>query len=204
MIIGINGTLLRKRNTDRFCELAVYTPAGITYLVVAPVSYEIDENSEIKLFTTLVVREDSQTLYGFLTLEEKDLFDKLITVSGVGPKTAISILSYYGFSQTVSLIVDGNEKSLSKVSGLGTKSAKKIIIELQARLEGIALNGSLNNGFSSSQKMKSQQLEELEDALHSLGFTGMELKRHLENARLLIKADPLITVEKLVTDVLKK
>jgi Holliday junction DNA helicase RuvA len=203
MIAGIKGELINKRNFDRYSELEVYTLSGISYAVLAPLSESIVDSGEVTLFTAHVIREDSQTLYGFFSRVEKELFERLITVSGVGPKTAISILSYYGYDETISLISDGDEKSLSKVSGLGIKSAKKIIIELQTKIDELGTLETTKQPKETT-NIRKQNIKELEEALSSLGFTGIELKKMAENAKEILKESPQITIENLITEVLKK
>lgn len=105
------------------------------------------ENEPVKIFTYLVVREDEMSLYGFSTLEEKDLFLKLITVSGVGPKMAISILSDISISGLMSAIVSEDVKTLCKIKGLGKKTAERMILELKDKinpLTAIAMGGDLS------------------------------------------------------------
>ncbi len=114
------------------------------------------ENEPVKIFTYLVVREDEMSLYGFSTLEEKDLFLKLITVSGVGPKMAISILSDISISGLMSAIVGEDVKTLCKIKGLGKKTAERMILELKDKinpLTAIAMGGDLSysgNAFDDS------------------------------------------------------
>lgn len=210
MIAGINGFVRYFENKDRFTVIEINTAGGITYLVLTPTMSVVNIGDEIDLYTSYVVREESQTLYGFMTRDEKDLFDNLVTVSSIGPKTAISILSNYGYDETINLIVNADEKSLSKVSGLGGKGAKKIIIELQTKLEKVRFttnsysnlntSGTMTNTHSNS---KVQLLSELEEALVSLGFVGREQKKAIDLAKEKILENPDITIEKLVTEVLK-
>lgn len=210
MIAGIKGKVRYFENKERFILIEIYTVGGITYSVLTPTMSVVNVDDEIDLFTSYVVREESQTLYGFMKREEKDLFENLVTVSSIGPKTAISILSYYGYDETINLIANADEKALSKVSGLGGKGAKKIIIELQTKLEKVQLTTSSSqsstkngqNNFKIGSKV--QLLAELEEALYSLGFVGREQKKALEIAKEIIQNSPDITIEMLVTEVLKK
>jgi Holliday junction DNA helicase RuvA len=91
-------------------------------------------NSEVLVYTTLIVREDAQDLYGFSTEEELEIFKKLISVSGVGPKGAISILSYFSVESLCDVISGGDSRALSGAPGVGLKTAQKIIIELKDKL----------------------------------------------------------------------
>lgn len=97
-------------------------------------------NSEVLFYTTLIVREDAQDLYGFSTEEELEIFKKLISVSGVGPKGAISILSYFNVESLCEVISAGDSRALSGAPGVGLKTAQKIIIELKDKLPRISVS----------------------------------------------------------------
>lgn len=89
----------------------------------------------VKIYTYLAVREDGVYLYGFSSKEERELFYKLITVSGVGPKLAISILSGLSLSDLILAIIQEDSKLLSKIKGLGKKTAERICLELKDKLD---------------------------------------------------------------------
>jgi len=91
-------------------------------------------NNEISLFTHLAVREDSLTLYGFLTEEEQNFFEMLLLVSGIGPKSALGILSITSIDSLKKAIGTGDTSYLTKVSGIGRKTAEKIVLELRDKL----------------------------------------------------------------------
>ncbi len=98
------------------------------------------EGNNIKIFTYMAVREDDISLYGFSTQEEKELFFKLITVSGIGPKMAISILSGMPLSDLTIAIIKGDDKLLSKIKGLGKKTAERLCLELKDKLSPLSSN----------------------------------------------------------------
>lgn len=105
------------------------------------------ENEPIKVFTYLNVKEDEMSLYGFLTLEEKDMFLKLISVGGIGPKMALGILSEITISGLMNAIASEDLKRLCKVKGLGKKTAERLILELKDKvnpLEALALGNDDN------------------------------------------------------------
>lgn len=95
-------------------------------------------NSEVLFYTTMIVREDAQDLYGFATEDELDIFKKLISVSGVGPKGAIAILSYFSVESLCDVISSGDSRALSGAQGIGLKTAQKIIIELKDKLPKVS------------------------------------------------------------------
>ena len=92
-------------------------------------------NESAKVYTYMSVREDDISLYGFSTIEERDLFNKLITVSGIGPKMAISILSGLSLSDLIIAITKEDSKLLSKIKGLGKKTAERLCLELKDKLD---------------------------------------------------------------------
>jgi Holliday junction DNA helicase RuvA len=107
---------------------------GIGYKVFAPVSSMGHPGETIALHTTLVVREDSMTLYGFLEASDRDLFDMLLTISGVGPKVAVSILSTLNADNLRNAVVGDRAEILTRVPGIGKKTAQKILLELKDKL----------------------------------------------------------------------
>jgi Holliday junction DNA helicase RuvA len=115
---------------------------GVGYEVLVPLS-SFDRlpavGSEIHLLTHLAVREDAHTLYGFLTSGERDLFRLLIhTVSGIGPKLALNVLSGTSVSGFCAAVAAGDVKALSSISGVGRKTAERMVMELRDKLPGIA------------------------------------------------------------------
>ena len=135
------------------------------------------EDEEIKVFTFLVHKEDSMSLYGFGTELEKDVFINLISVTGVGPKSAISILSKESVENIISSIAGGDEKILSSVSGVGQKTAKKIILELKEKFKILA--GELN--LENASKKDTKQEKRIIEALFSLGYKKSEAKEILNS-----------------------
>ena len=93
----------------------------------------------VKILTYMAVREDGVYLFGFSTKEEKDIFLKLITVSGIGPKVAISILSGMSLSNLITAVVSGDTKLLSNIKGLGKKTAERICLELKDKISPLGV-----------------------------------------------------------------
>jgi Holliday junction DNA helicase RuvA len=108
MISYISGKVL-KNNIGKVNFLEVLLPSGIGYRVYVTSLFKfLEKGSDISLFTSFQVREDSQSLYGFNTEIERDFFEQLLTVSGIGPKVAISILSTYDIAKIKELVMDGD------------------------------------------------------------------------------------------------
>ncbi len=124
----------------------------------------------IKVYTYMAVREDSVSLFGFSTKEERELFYKLISVSGVGPKMAIAILSGMSLSDLILAIIQEDSKLLSRIKGLGKKTAERICLELKDKLD--ANMQSENQTFASDYNEDAVQMAT--DTLISLGINKNE------------------------------
>ena len=99
---------------------------------------------KVKIYTYMNVREDDISLYGFLTKEDKNMFLKLLTVSGVGPKGALNIISNLGFSDLIKAIVNDDSKTIAQVQGIGKKTASKICIELGDKVRKLNFDGKID------------------------------------------------------------
>src|SRR3984885_12670761 len=133
MITFLHGKLIEALPTQ-----VVVDVNGVGYEVLIPLS-SFDKlpppGGEVKLLTQLVVREDAHILYGFMSLAERDLFRLLInTVSGIGPKIALNILSGISVTAFRGAVANGDVKMLSQISGVGKKTAERIIIELKDKI----------------------------------------------------------------------
>ena len=138
---------------------------GIGYKVFFSRPETVRLNQEIRIFTYQHVREDDISLFGFLTMEEQDLFIKLISVKGVGPKTAMNILAASGYAQMVQMIETGDVAALKKMPGIGAKTASQIILDLKGKLVSAA----------EDEPKSSQAIEDALAALKSLGYKQSEL-----------------------------
>lgn len=128
------------------------------------------QGESIKIYTYMAVREDGIFLFGFSTQEERELFYKLITVSGVGPKMAITILSGLSLSDLTVAIMKEDSKLLSKIKGLGKKTAERICLELKDKLSGI----SIEDNTSFEVNYDEDALQMATDTLISLGINKNE------------------------------
>jgi len=125
---------------------------GIGYKLTMPASslYRLTEGMDVKIHTYMAVKEDDVSLYGFTSVDELQLFQKLITVSGVGPKNAIGILSSLPADELMLAIAAGDHKTIAASKGIGVKTAQKIVVELKDKIDkktvtsGIALPKSTN------------------------------------------------------------
>ena len=127
-----------------------------------------DLYSVISIYTYLVVRDDSLVLYGFSSIEEKKMFLNLITVAGVGPRVAISILSGMALKSLALAIVSEDSKTLAKIKGIGKKTAERLIVDLKEKI--IKDNASLVTQLGEVTDSESQIINEAIEALCSLGI----------------------------------
>jgi Holliday junction DNA helicase RuvA len=137
MIAYLRGRLLEKHPNQVIVETQ-----GVGYDVTVPISTFAalpDAGGEVKLRIHTHVREDALALFGFLTAEEKMLFEKLISVSGIGPKLAVTVLSGLPTPDLIAAIRQGLVDHLVRIPGVGKKTAERIVLELRDKLEGIGV-----------------------------------------------------------------
>lgn len=125
--------------------------------------------SEALLFTSFIVREDSQTLYGFLERTTKELFETLITLSGIGPKSALSIIGHVDHNQLYLAVSKGDVKLLSKIPGVGKKTAERLLIELKDKFKNLNLEN-----FASTNATLKGPIYDAVLALISLGYNSKD------------------------------
>jgi len=133
MIAYLRGKLLEKHPNQ-----AIVETGGVGYDVIIPVSTFSglgDTGSEVRLRIYTHVREDALQLFGFLTAEEKTVFERLISVSGIGPKLAITVLSGLATPDLVSAIREGSVERLVRIPGVGKKTAERMVLELREKLD---------------------------------------------------------------------
>ena len=162
----------------------VLETGGVGYEVTCSAqAYEVIVNQgKGAIFTYLNVRDDGFYLYGFISLEEKSMFLKLISVSGVGPKMGISILSSMPLNELAFIIASQDVKALSKVKGLGKKTAERIILELRENISQLDLPEGAKKPSSKAQVAPSID-DDAVIALMSLGFLRAESEKAVANAK---------------------
>ena len=136
----------------------------------------------VKLYLYLSVREDDMSLFGFYSPDEKQLFMKLITVSGVGPKMAIGILSSADLSTLATSIISGDIKTLSKVKGIGKKTAERIIVELKENIGDDGVRMAFG-GLDTTSPETDTMVEEALEVLTTLGVNRTEAYSMVVSAR---------------------
>ena len=137
---------------------------------------EVDTEQMIQIFTHFLVRDDQQVLYGFASSAQRDLFRRLISISGVGSQSAIALIDTLGLEELVQAIVTGNIRMLSKAPGIGKKTAERIALELKSKLSQwrttIGLDIPDNKGLPSHEIMA-----DVEMTLLALGYNDVEIQQ---------------------------
>jgi holliday junction DNA helicase RuvA len=171
MISHLSGTLLAKHATSVIVDVG-----GVGYEVTIPVTtfYDLGEpNTPVRLNVYTHVREDALQLFGFRTLRERELFTLLISVSGIGPKSAVAMLSGMSADEIVTAIRTNNYARLTSIPGVGRKTAERLVIELRdkmAALSSPALEQELAAGGGAAPQSEDALREDTLAALMQLGF----------------------------------
>lgn len=181
-------------STDR--GYLVLESNGIGYIVnmVERELHTFYEKEEVFINIRLVLREDAAILYGFRDTETRDAFDLLTTVSGIGPKLAMGILDGDDVTNIAKYIISKDEKSLTKLPGVGKKTAQRIILELKDKIEKLNLDLSQVNKDETVFEEKDDPAVE---ALISLGYNVYDAKKSLE------KIDPSLDISERIREALK-
>ncbi len=199
MIAFLHGTLVDALPTQVTVDVR-----GVGYEVLIPLSSFSRlpaPGQEVRLLTHLAVREDAHVLYGFMTAAERDLFRLLITtVSGIGPKLALNVLSGMNPTMFRGAVANGDVKALSQISGVGKKTAERIVVELRDRI------GAANAWeASSAQRALAPEEQKANDAALALVALGFKQPDALEAVRTAQQhLGPQATVEDLVRVCLKR
>ena len=158
------------------------------------------ESEEVKLFISEIIREDTHEVYGFVTKAERELFELLLTVSGVGASTARMIMSAFSAEELRMLIATGNAKGMAKVKGLGPKTAQRIIVDLKDKALKIDLGGDPMEIPMLDVEADSGVKAEAISALTMLGFAAAPSGKAVDK---ILKAHPDMKVEAVIREALK-
>ena len=170
MIAYLHGTVINKLNNYFILELN-----NLGYAIFAAENFlnSVKLGSEIEIYTHHHVREEADDLYGFPSLEELELFELLLSVSGVGPKSALGVLAMATAADIKEAIIRGDANLLTKVAGIGQKTAERVVLELKTKVlrinGGVAALNNINSGVTSDEI----------DALMSLGYSLSEARSAL-------------------------
>lgn len=201
MIAYLNGRVADVSEDNLVIEVAhigynVRVPASVTALLPP-------EGEEVRIYTYMSVREDAVALYGFLTKDDLEMYKQLITVSGVGPKAGLSVLSVLSADELRMAVISQDAKAISKAPGIGAKTAQRIILELKDRvsLEDTALMKDSGMGLAEMPASGgiSQAKAEAVEALTALGYSSSDALRAVKA----VEQDDM-DVEELLKAALKK
>lgn len=175
----IKGQLVSKNISDKNKTITIECNS-IGYLVnvnsrIIDTLPPIGEN--LKIYLTLIHKEDSMSLCGFLNKEDRDIFNILQSVSGVGVKVSLVLLDEYSALDLISFVINEDSKALSRAKGVGSKMAQKIVIELKDKLLSWQNNSQLDfSEISSGVKINDDIIQEVQTVLLSLGYSIQEIK----------------------------
>ncbi|HEY4706722.1 MAG TPA: Holliday junction branch migration protein RuvA [Thermodesulfobacteriota bacterium] len=178
MIASIRGRIIHKTT-----ESVVIDVGGIGYEVFIPLStfYTLPDTDEaVSLRVHTHVREDAIQLYGFLTQEEKEVFNLLISVSGIGPRLARNILSGVPVGDLITAISTSDRARLGKIPGIGAKSAERLILELKDKISAVAIKAA---PVSTQAEEKDQLSRDVSSALENLGYKVALAEEAVKKAR---------------------
>lgn len=195
----IKGILTNKTDSAKGIFLTVET-AGIGYLIeVTMRDFNLVKDGEMKIYTVLLHREDKMSLCGFLHREDRDIFNILTSVSGVGSKMALTLLDEFESSELIGFVIEGNYKELTRAKGVGPKLAQKIILELKDKLINYQTTEPIK--IHSEVSVDNQAVEDAQTVLISLGYERKEIQEAMSKA--LTQLDKNSTAEDILKETLK-
>lgn len=194
MIYSLRGTVLEV--TPSFCAIEVN---GIGYQIgISLQSYQkLQKDAQAFLFISQIIREDANLLFGFISKEERVLFNLLLSVSGVGPSSALIMLSSVSIEEIIEAISSGNSVLLQKVKGIGAKTAQRIVIDLRDKIQilgEVSFKDPLMGGSLDSVK---------QEALKALEVLGISRKITEKATEKILLSTPDIKLEELVKQILR-
>ena len=187
MLDYIKGKLISKQTSGSKGASIVVENNNMGYLVNTTnrnISLAGDDGSDIKVYTTLIHREDAMMLCGFLNKEDRDIFNILLTVSGVGMKVALILLDEFSGYDLISAVIRGDFKELSRAKGVGPKLAQKIILELKDKLINWQKSSpvDISDIATETKEVSDEALSEAQAVLLSLGYSVQEAKNAIKCA----------------------
>ena len=189
MIGYLTGKIIIKKPTQLLIDVN-----GVGYIVNISISTfeKMPElNESVSLFTHLSVKEDAMDLYGFSTIAEKEMFEVLISVSGIGPKIALSVLSGIPLGELKTAIIEGNISRIVAVPGIGRKTAERMMIELRDKVEKVSAEADAVSGGAATV---------LKDAIVALTTLGYNQKLAEKTVRDILHSSPSIQIEEVIKE----
>lgn len=170
---------IKGKLTQLFPTHVVVDVNGVGYEIQTPNSYRFQKylDKEVQIFTSLIVREDAQLLYGFINEEEKDMFLSLIKVTGIGPKSALAILATSTPNEVKQAIENENDAYLTKFPGIGKKTARQIVLDLKGKVQITEENTDTLLIVMNESNANESMIKEAMLALEALGYSKRELSK---------------------------
>lgn len=159
------------------------------------------ENQDVRLYTYLNIKEDSHTIFGFLTPQTKQLFLTLLDVSGIGPKLGLTILAELSPDQLIQAVLSNNLALIVSINGIGRKTAERLVLELKDKFKNIDLGGLSVTGESTTTSQSSQLTSEINQALTALGYSTNEIRKMIQAVAMDLKVGD--SVETAITLILR-
>lgn len=174
----LKGRLVSKQINSYRGSHIVIDVNNIGYLVLTGKSTieRLNDNEEVKIYVSLSHKEDSMSLTGFITKEERDIFNILQSVSGIGVKLALLILDEFSIAELIDIMIREDAKELSRAKGVGTKVAQKIIIELKDKLVNWSNVTPVDVSDIDTKEIEQEAIVEVQSVLISLGYSANEAK----------------------------
>ena len=192
MITQLNGRLVSKTPTTLVIDCG-----GVGYEVHISLHTfgQLPEDEHIRIYTHHQVREDAQTLYGFIAHVERSVFRLLLSVSGIGANTARTMLSSMTPHDVVQAIQSDNVAAIQSVKGIGAKTAQRVIVDLSDKVTGLLGEGEISTTSNNTQR---------DEALSALSVLGYPMKQTQKVVDTLLQAEPNMPVERIIKNALNK
>ena len=192
MITQLNGRLVSKTPTTLVIDCG-----GVGYEVHISLHTfgQLPEDEHIRIYTHHQVREDAQTLYGFIAQVERSVFRLLLSVSGIGANTARTMLSSMTPHDVVQAIQTDNVAAIQSVKGIGAKTAQRVIVDLRDKVTGLLDEGEISTTSNNTQR---------DEALSALSVLGYPMKQTQKVVDTLLQAEPNMPVERIIKNALNK
>ncbi len=177
---------------------------GIGYKIFIPIHLYANLpplQTEMKLHTSFIIREYSQALYGFASPSERDFFEQLLDISGIGPKLALSLIGHMPLADLTKAIGENNITHLCKIPGIGKKTAERLIMELRSKIQGMSPYTSTDLTLLPSYDSRTQTINDAMSALINLGYNQMTAQKAIKKS--MQELPDSVTLPELITAALK-
>jgi holliday junction DNA helicase RuvA len=197
MISRLRGELIEAGGTWLVVDLSGF---GVRVSCTPATASAVRLGERVDLHTSLVVREDSLTLFGFSTGDERDLFELVQTASGIGPRIGLAVVSVFAPADFGAAVLAGNTAAITRVPGIGAKGAAKLVLELKDKVLGLAAGAGSAGGMTF---VAQDWRDQVRDGLEGLGYSTRDAEAACDRVAELAAADPDISVAVLLRAALR-